>query len=65
MEEYQPYVPIKECTSLPEGWNEDAPSGMEMARLAQEGHSFDFLLNKEEDIYSRDGLQCTRRPNCG
>jgi len=51
MNNYQPYVPKEECVSLPGGWNGDAPSGMDMARLAEVGHSFDFLLDPEEDIY--------------
>ena len=54
MKEKESYIPIEECVSLPTGWNEDAPTGMDIARLAQEGHSFDFLLDKEEDIYNID-----------
>ena len=54
MKQNKPYIPIEECVSLPTGWNEDAPTGMDIAKLAQEGHSFDFLLEKEEDIYSID-----------
>lgn len=45
------YVPVEECVSLPEGWNEDAPSGIEMGRIASEGYSFNFLLDDGEDIY--------------
>ncbi len=54
MKKYQPYIPKEECVSRPVGWNEDAPTGMDIAKLAQEGHSFDFLLDKEEDIYNRE-----------
>ncbi len=50
MKEHQPYVPKEECVSLPTGWNED-PNGMDITRLAEQGHSFDFLLDEEEDIY--------------
>ena len=52
MNKYHPYIPKEQCVSLPLGWNEDASTGMEIARLAQAGHSFDFLLDKEEDIYN-------------
>lgn len=60
-------VPKKDIVSRPPGWNEEDEmstkywsdssyeedlSGMELARLAQEGHSFDFLSDPEEDIYS-------------
>ena len=54
MKQYQPYIPIKECVNLPAGWNEDVPSGMELARLAEQGHSFDFLLDEKEDIYRKE-----------
>ena len=54
MKEYQPYVPIEKCVSLPTGWNEDAPTGMEIAKLTEQGHSFDFLLDEEEDIYRKE-----------
>ena len=32
--------------------NEEDITSMELARLAQEGGSFDFLSNPQEDIYS-------------
>ncbi len=54
MKEHQSYIPKEECVSLPMGWNEDSPSGMDITRLAQEGRSFDFLLDEEEDIYNID-----------
>ena len=54
MKKYQPYVPKEECVSLPTGWNEDDPTGMDIARLAEQGHSFDFLLEEAEDIYRKE-----------
>ncbi len=60
-------IPKKDITSRPPGWNEEDEmstkywndstyeedlSTRELARLAQEGHSFDFLSDPEEDIYS-------------
>ena len=50
MKEYQPYIPIGECAGLPPYWNED--SGMDIARLAEAGRSFDFLIDEAEDIYN-------------
>ena len=52
MKKDQSYIRKEECVNLPTGWNEDDPTGIDIARLAQEGHSFDFLLDKEEDIYN-------------
>ncbi len=60
-------VPEKDIASRPSGWNEEDEmstkywnestyeedlTAMELTRLAQEGHSFDFLADPEEDIYS-------------
>jgi len=62
----QVYVPKEEITAYPLGWNEEGTSieseeeningegitAMELAKLAQEGHSFNFLSDSREDIYS-------------
>ncbi len=60
-------IPKKDITCRPPGWNEEDEmstkywnestseedlTAMELARLAQQGHSFDFLSDPEEDIYS-------------
>ena len=52
MKEYQPYVPKEECVNLPHYCNKEDPNGMDIARLAEAGRSFDFLLDEAEDIYN-------------
>lgn len=59
------FVPRDEIISYPRGWNEETEdfistypeeeiSSTELARLAQEGGSFDFLSDPRENIYSID-----------
>jgi len=62
------YVAKDKIIVCPLGWNEEGRSieneeditSMELARLAQEGGSFDFLSNPQEDIYSPllSGFSC-------
>jgi len=54
MKEYQPYVPKEECVNLPQYWNGEELSAISIARLAEAGRSFDFLLDEEEDIYRKE-----------
>ena len=54
MKEYQPYVPKEECVNLPHYWNGEELSAISIARLAEAGRSFDFLLDEEEDIYRKE-----------
>jgi len=62
------FVPKDEIRSYPKGWNEGDESiiiiyayeeinekeitSTEIAKLAQEGGSFNFLFDSQEDIYS-------------
>ncbi|MEE9192541.1 MAG: hypothetical protein V3U04_08030 [Candidatus Aerophobetes bacterium] len=60
------YVPKEQITARPLGWNEEGTSteneqedingegmtSIELAKLARAGHSFDFLSDSREDIYS-------------
>jgi len=70
----QIWVPKEDITVRPPGWNEEGTdintiyggdiSPMELAKLAQEGYSFDFLSDPEEDIYSlSDGESIDRSRN--
>ena len=52
MKKYQPYIPKEECVDLPSNWNGNNLSTMDIAKLAQVGGSFDFLLDEGEDIYN-------------
>ena len=52
MKEHQFYIPKEECVNLPHYWNEENLSAISLARLAEAGRTFDFLLDKTEDIYN-------------